>query len=726
MTDKELLNLAADRYATGDLCAAMELYAAVIQRDPRNAEALYMSGWVAFREGDFSKARDLFRQAVSVTPKRAEYHNALGLASMELGDYAEAESSILRAIRLSSRPEFHNSLGTVWKRQGRLTEAIRSYRHAIKQDDRFAEAYYNLGNCYHLAGQFENAVQNYRRAAKEDPGAPAPLIALGEVLRSLGKIAEAIQTLEAASQLAPDADVACAIGDLYQDAGRLVEAVAAYQRALSLDPGSAGTWYALGCAELSRDEFVESSKCFSEALVRQPEWFQAEHNLARALFQMGRVDEALVHFRRCADSGDEAVAALARAMMALIIPEAPSADNASVLACRRRWAATDLPDAVPQRPHGAHFAVRARPLRIGYISSFFHRHNWMKPVWGLINEYDRSKFEIHLFSAAPASRVQLGYRSDPRDRFFDISLMPNDELARFIQGLEIDILVDLSSYSDMRRISVLALRPAAVIVAWFNLYATSGIDAVDYLIGDHHVIPAAEEAYYTERIRRISGSYLTFSVDYPVPPVADPPCLSRRSITFGSFASQIKVTAPVIEAWSRILQRSQGSSLFLKNGALGSLANREFVYDLFAKEGITRERLRLEGPAEHYEFLRAYDEIDIALDTFPYNGGTTTTEAIWQGVPVVAYWGDRWLSRTSASILWSGGLDEFVRGDLEDYISFAAGLATQPGTPGYLAELRRGMRSSLQSSAVCDAKSLARQIEAIYEEVYNECVGCPV
>ena len=269
-------------------------------------------------------------------------------------------------------------------------------------------------------------------------------------------------------------------------------------------------------------------------------------------------------------------------MAALIVPQAPSADNHAILACRRRWAAEDLPKGTPRKRRDRPGARSRRPIRIGYLSSFFHRHNWMKPVWALVNQHDRSEFEIHLLSAAPPSQIQWGYHAQPRDRLHHVGPMSNQDLARFIRTLRIDVLVDLNSYSDMRRLPLLAARPAPVVVAWFNLYATSGMEAVDCLIGDDQVIPVAEEPLYTERIRRVSGSYLTFSVGYPVPEVAAPPCLTRPGITFGSLASQIKITGDVIAAWSRILERSEGSSLFVKNRALGSVANREFVYGQFA------------------------------------------------------------------------------------------------------------------------------------------------
>ena len=190
-------------------------------------------------------------------------------------------------------------------------------------------------------------------------------------------------------------------------------------------------------------------------------------------------------------------------------------------------------------------------------------------------------------------------------------------------------------------------------------------------------------------------------------------------ITFGCLTSQYKITTEVIGAWSRILQQVPNSSLILKNGALVSPGARQFVYDLFARRNVSPKRVRLEGPSDHYQFLETYGEIDIALDTFPYNGGTTTTEAIWQGVPVVAFYGDRWASRTSASILQAAALGELVGQGLEDYISLAIRLSNSPDD---LVDLRRNMRSRLRDSPVYDTQSFARNMERLYSEM---CIGPP-
>jgi len=531
---------------------------------------------------------------------------------------------------------------------------------------------------------------------------------------------DAVSALERAIARIPnDADLHCDLGDALQTLGRLPEASAAYRRSLQLNPNLARAWYSAGCAESSRKEYAAAITSFRRALEICPAWTEAQHNLGKVLFELGQVEEALDLFRQAATGGAPALPELT---IALILPGSPAADNQAIFDVRRTWAERRLPRGtsfslsrpVERGQAEAYATIPDRPLRIGYVSSFFKDHNWMKPVWGLINHHDRLRFEVHLFSDAPASQIRHGYRAHAQDRFHDTTSLSNEALSQAIERAEIDLLVDLNGYSTMRRLPLYTVRPAQVIVGWFNMYATTGMTCYDYLIGDDVVIPPEEERFYCERIVRVPGSYLAFEVTYPVPPVADPPCLTNGAITFGSLASQYKITNQAIEAWSSILRQVPNSTLILKNASLGAAGNRQFVHGLFERHQISPQRIRLDGPSEHYQFLETYGQIDIALDTFPYNGGTTTTEAIWQGVPVVTFHGDRWVSRTSASILHAAGLGELVGRGLQDYISLAIDLANDPDR---LLDLRRHMRSRLLDSPVCDMPAFARNMEQLYTQL---------
>jgi predicted O-linked N-acetylglucosamine transferase (SPINDLY family) len=355
-------------------------------------------------------------------------------------------------------------------------------------------------------------------------------------------------------------------------------------------------------------------------------------------------------------------------------------------------------------------------LRLGYLSSFFAHPNWMKPVWGLVNHHNRERVEVHLFSDAPEAQCQPAYRKHAQDRFYDISGLSNHSAAKRIEEAGLDLLVDLNGYSRVERLAVTALKPAPLLAGWFNFYATSGMACYDYLIGDDVVIPLAEEPCYLEKILRVPGSYLTFEVSHPAPEPTDPPAVTTGAFTFGCLASSYKITPPVIEAWSRILLRAPGARLFVKNSNLNCPEACQFLAGRFAQFGIPPERLVLQGPAAHFDFIAAYRHVDVALDTFPYNGGTTTMEALWQGVPVLTFKGDRWAARQSASILHAAGLDQFVAESIDDYVEQAVAMATVPGTVPRLAELRNSLRAHLAAAAICDTGAFARDLEALYED----------
>ena len=486
-------------------------------------------------------------------------------------------------------------------------------------------------------------------------------------------------------------------------------AVEAYRSALAGDPSLLDAWYGLGCAHSALRAYGAAADALRRAVELRPNANGARCSLAEALFQLGEVDEAMAEFERVAGLDDPEIRAIALANIACIAPGSVHCDNAGVLAVRRRWS-----DFVGVRHSVVRPVTARKKLRIGYLSAFFGARNWMKFVWGVINRHDRDKFEIHLLSDGDDPSAESGYADHDEDRVWQISGLPNAALARHIAEAELDVLIDLSGYSGQHRLPLFRYRPAPLQLSWMGMYGTTGVPEIDYVVGDDAVIPPEEERFHSEHVVRVPGTYLAFTILYAVPEVAPPPCVGTGRLTFGCLASAYKLNEASVAAYARILHGAPDSRLLLCTQLLGEASNRAALLERFGRHGITDERLLLEGGAEHFEFLRTYDRIDVALDTFPYSGGTTTAEALWQGVPTLTFNGDRWASRTSRSLLLAAGLGEFVSADQAGFEAAAMALATAADTPARLCELRAGMRERLRASAACDVETLRHSLEALY------------
>jgi protein O-GlcNAc transferase len=547
----------------------------------------------------------------------------------------------------------------------------------------------------------------------------AALFSFGCRLLESGEAAEAAHYLNLAADASPNnPDILEKLAKAYHRSAQYLPALKTYDRLIDLDAATAEIWCATGNVLKDVGEYAQAIAAYENSLKQDGSNPEAHHNLAQVLYRLGDVDRAVCHLELAAEKSNAIASWIS---LATIIPGAPGADFRRILEVRTK-VASKLADLTGSP--GMTSALNGRPKhhnppRLGYLSAFYHSANYMKPVWGLINQHDRSAFQIHLFSDSPSGQRWQGYERHPNDQAHETATLDNDQLSALIRSLQIDILVDLNAYSSAERLALFLDHPAPITIAWFNMYATSGLPGFDYIVGDDEVVRSCEEPFFTEKIFRLPMSYLTFQVDHPVPSVGPPPCLENGYLTFGSLASQYKLTPPVLDAWANILKRTNGTHLFLANAALKSIYNRRYVADQFIERGVSGDRIIMCGPSDHITFLRYYERIDVTLDPFPYNGGTTTMEAIWQGVPVLTFDGDRWASRTSQTLLRRTHLKEFVTGDVEGMVDLAVRIAHSPHIAQRLADLRRHMRAELRASPACDVRGLARAMEQFYATVLS-------
>jgi predicted O-linked N-acetylglucosamine transferase (SPINDLY family) len=373
-----------------------------------------------------------------------------------------------------------------------------------------------------------------------------------------------------------------------------------------------------------------------------------------------------------------------------------------------RWAQRHAQRHYPQMLRYANTPDPERALRIGFVSSNFTGlvvGHFLRAVFGAL---DQSRYALYCYSSTP-SLDALGVELRAKACVWrDIAALDDDAAAALICSDQIDILVDLAGHMTGNRLLIFARKPAPIQVAWLDYFDTTGLETMDYLITDPATTPAHSPQRFTEALLRLPASRFCFAPLAAAPPPAALPMRNKGYVSFGSFNRIDKMNERVIAAWAAILRRIPDSRLVLKNVALTVPDVAEHCRAGFAAHGVGAERLDLRAPSAHREMLAEYGDIDIALDTFPYNGGATSLDALWMGVPIVALAGERMIARQTAAMLACVDLQDFVARSADEYVELAVSKALEPEP---LSAIRSGLRACMRASPLCDASRFARELE---------------
>ncbi|MEP7305689.1 MAG: glycosyltransferase [Acidobacteriota bacterium] len=428
-------------------------------------------------------------------------------------------------------------------------------------------------------------------------------------------------------------------------------------------------------------------------------------DFATLYYRRGQIRQALEMCERADDSSSDLLAC--RAVLRL-----PAATANDPLAMQQRWAAKHV---MAPAIASANLPRRAdqgdRMIRIGYHCAFMDSDTIRFQMSAVIKRHDRHEFTVIGYSPTEVA-------VDIRDAFDLVKVtggLSDDQFAALVRADGIDIFVEMTGFSPLHRFGAMALRCAPIQITYINHLGTSGVPNVDYILADEVSLPVDEERSYTEKVWRLPGCFFCFNYDMvELPPVAPPPSRTNGFVTFGCFGSGGKINDDLIAIWARVLARVPDSRLYLRNQELTPRDNRQFMIDRFRRHGIAAERVRVAAGATRLEILRSYDEVDISLDTWPYCGGNTIAESIWQGVPVVTLKGTRFVSRYGASLLLAAGCPELVGVTKEAYIDVAAGLARAPER---LAHYRQHLRSMAREFGFSDAERFARKLDEAYRSM---------
>jgi len=713
---KPSLDRARDLHQAGYLPEAEMLYREILERSPRNADAMNMLGILRAQCGDQASAWEWIGKAIAIDSRSAAYRFNFGKVLLQLKRAREACEALERAVSLDPRyADAYNELGLARAETGSFEAAEADFRRALSLQPGYWEAHNNLGLLLHRLGRGEEAALSLRRALELEPRSAEALRNLGLVLRAQGRAGEAVKAYRAALDLSPGEPATLTnLGNALGDLSRNEEAIGCFRDAVAAAPEYAGAYYNWGLLCARSGQPREAADKFRAALAIDPRLAEAESSLASALHDMGEIEGAIEACRRALQLRPEDADTHSQLLFTLL--HSPEASRRQVFDEHCEWARRHAARHSPNPAGHANSREPERRLRIGYVSGDFRHHSVAQFFEPVLASHDRSAFEIFCYcNLSRADETTERLRRDA-DRWCEIAFLGDDAVADRVRADRIDILVDLSGHTKFNRLLVFARKPAPVQASWLGYLNTTGLDAIDYRITDGRASPEGLlDEFHSERLVRLPDSQWCYRAPPDCPDVATPPAIREgKPVTFGAFSSLAKIGPRVIALWCALLERLPGARLLVMGLGLESM--RDEYLSRFSSAGIAPQRVELRGFQSFCDYLAAHADVDAILDTFPYTGGTTTCHALWMGVPVLSLVGDSAPSRGGASVLGAIGLDELLADTTEQYLDRACALA---GDRKRLASLRAGMRARMSASPLMDAGRFTRHLESAYRSMWR-------
>jgi protein O-GlcNAc transferase len=746
---QQLSEAAMQSHRAGDAAKAEALCNQALSRQPECGDALHLLGLISSERGQQENARDLLERAIEANPLCAEYRTNLGVVLEALGRPDEAAGAYRLALEIrpdlidahknlgivlgklrrfdeaivawraasemrDDDPEIHNSLGAALYASGQFEPALLEFAKAIELRPDFAEAYNNVGNALFSRDDADLAIVAYQKAVAIKPGLIDAQLNLANALDRRGRREEALKAHVQVASARPDhAGAQMSAGDAFTALGLWDAGADSYRRALELNPRDASAAASLGNALLAKMDLDGAVTAYRWALELQPDLVAVVNNLGIVFKEQGLLDESL----KCCESAmnlrpnDAAI----HSNLVYLMSFHPGYDSVELSRQQRRWNelhAKPLKDLI--RPHGNDRSPDRR-LKIGYVSPNLCRHVVGQNLFPLLREHDHEQFEIHCYSSVPKPDAFSELLRGHTDIWRDVADRDDEALAEIIRRDRIDTLVDLSLHMARNRLLVFARKPAPVQATFAGYPASTGLDAIDYRITDPYLdAPGSNDQFDSEAPIRLPDSFWCYDPRLAELDVNVLPAQTNGFVTFGCLNNFCKVNEPVLKLWAEVL-KAVGRSRLMMLCPEGS--HRQRLLDLLQREGVQPDRVELVTHRPHAQYLKQYHRIDLGLDTFPYNGHTTSLDAFWMGVPVVSLVGETAVGRGGKSILSNIGLPELAARRPRQFVQTAITLAQSPDR---LAELRRTMRHRMLTSPLMNARRFARNIENVYRQMWTQ------
>jgi predicted O-linked N-acetylglucosamine transferase (SPINDLY family) len=661
-----------------------------IEIDPGRATFFVNLGQVFEATGELDRAALNYRAATSLDPYSEPAHHRLGDILLKQGILNEAAASYSRALSLMpDSPETINSMGSLLQRIGKLEQAFVCYQKAISLRADYAEAHNNLGQAHKGLGRLAEAIASCEKAVLLKPDLAEAHSNLGEMLTNRGDFKEAMKALRRAIELKPEFyEAHLHLGNAYRGQGLLSEAVGAYQDAISMTQDPAGAYNNLAETYKDQDKLDQAVEAFQKALTAQPGLGPAYSNL-------------LYLYASTRHISPEAECAAAEGWERAMLTDAERA------AARAR--ASVFSGAFPGHSR------TGRRLRVGILSADLGVHAVAEFLQPFLDQLDRSRFHLTLFPIHKRFCSRSRHLEKLADSFIPLTELSDSCAADRIREEKIDVLIDATGHTFGGRLAISAHRAAPVQCTYIGYWSTTGLTEMDWIIVDPFFLPSME-AHFTEGIWRLPRVAACYRGDPSLPEsswIPDP----DGTIWLGSFNKYGKIRRDTLCLWAKVLRALPEAKLLLEDRVPCEEETHRRILVTLLQQGVSAERVTFVPPIQdHQQHMALYDRLDIALDTVPFNSGTTAFDALWMGVPIVALEGNWNGGRLVSAALKAFDHRDWIAQDEQEYVSIVCSLARDLDGRK---RLRKTQRSRMAASPLCDANDIARSLEDAWEKMYD-------
>ena len=695
----------------------------------------------------YTEASEAFKKVTELNPNNADGFNNLGVALQNQGKLEDAKKAFDRVLLLDSQNHlaFFN-LGNIYTDQHKQKEAVEAYKQAIRLKPDYSNAHYNIANVLSSQGELEEALSSYSKAIAFDPNHYKAYCNKANTLKEQGKLEEAINAYEKSLLLKPDfAEAYNGLGITLHDLGRLDDSINVYKKALQLQPASAEIYNNIGVAFQSQGNLSDAIDFYLKALSLDRNYAGGYNNLGNALHEQGQLEGAMASYEKAiflspkdASAYDnlgsvykdlgrygEAYESYKKALslkpdylkcydnMLFALNYDDRLNSAAVY--REYEAYGEMISSLKkiQFDHSSHRPLSGRRIRLGYSSPDFRGHAcryFMEPIF---RNHNRDQFELFAYSNTRKPDQHTDRLREYFDRWINVLPMSDEAMAQRVYEDQIDILIDMAGHTKGNRLLVFAMRPAPIQVASSIGYGyTTGLNEMDFYLADENMVPQSSEVYFSEKVLRLPAPGFTYEPPIDITPkISPPPILHNGYITFGSLTRIARLNDHLFGVWKEILDLVPNSRLRLDQKPFARENTREMFWRRLEGLGIRREQVELVCSSSHWD---GYRDIDICLDCWPHNAGTTTLESLWMGVPVLTKIDRTSVGHLGAAMLRPLGLDDWVVKDERSYIQKAACFASDTIL---LSALRTTLRQRLETSSLLDAKEYTLHLELAYKNM---------